>query len=339
MNEIKKGIASTIPIKNFSNQLIGSIAHSDFKEAEKEKELENLLKNLEVKKEHKIESDYIIPFCVKQNKITMIYAPAGVGKSFIAWGISKYAYRTQKVDQVIYLDADNGLDTIFSRNVTNLTKYANFHYVIFNNPNIITQYTPNGCLNALKKYDLNNKLIIVDSIKDFIVGDVTRDSDMSVFSKLIMKLRTQGATVLMLHHTNKGGNAYKGATNLLDSVDTAYSVQPLNMGTSRKDGYLEWKLIGQKKRDGGEDFELKYYVDSSDIELKLDVLGYIKEKDIELIERIEKIIKENYLIHHDQIFKLLKKHKKDKKVIKILNDFVNSKWFVKIRNRRKFYYV
>lgn len=90
MNEIKKGIASTIPLKNFSNQLTGSIAYGDFKLAEKEKELENLLKNLEVQKEHKVESDYIIPFCVKANKITMIYAPAGVGKSFIAWGLSRY---------------------------------------------------------------------------------------------------------------------------------------------------------------------------------------------------------------------------------------------------------
>ena len=143
----------------------------------------------------------------------------------------------------------------------------------------------------------------------------------------------------MLHHTTKSGSSYKGATNLLDSVDTAYSVQPLNADTSRKDGYLQWKLKGEKKRDGGEDFELKYFIDSSDIELKLDVLGYIKEKDIELIEQIEKVIKENYMISHDQIFKILKRHKKDKKVIKILNDFVNSKWFIKTKNRRKFYYV
>ncbi|MCZ6116385.1 AAA family ATPase [Campylobacter ureolyticus] len=340
MNEIKKGIAETIPLKNFSNQLGESIAYRDFKLAEKEKELENLLKNLEVKKEHKIESDYLIPFSIKLNKITMIYAPAGVGKSFIAWGISRYAYRTQKVNEVRYLDADNGLDTIFSRKIQNLIKYANYRYINFNNPSIAQYYiSPHHLLNLLKECDLSNKLIVIDSIKDFILGDVTRDQDMNLFSKLIIKLRTQGATVLMLHHTTKSGSSYKGATNLLDSVDTAYSVQPLNADTSRKDGYLQWKLKGEKKRDGGEDFELKYFIDSSDIELKLDVLGYIKEKDIELIEQIEKVIKENYMISHDQIFKILKRHKKDKKVIKILNDFVNSKWFIKTKNRRKFYYV
>lgn len=338
MNEIKKGIASTIPL-HFSNQLGRSIAYSDFKETEKEKKLENLLKNLEVRKEHKIESDYLIPFSIKLNKITMIYAPAGVGKSFIAWGLSRYAYRTQKVNEVRYLDADNGLDTIFSRKIQNLIKYANYRYINFNNPSIAQYISPNHLLNLLKECDLTNKLIVIDSIKDFIIGDVTRDQDMNQFSKLIMRLRTQGATVLMLHHTTKSGNAYKGATNLLDSVDTAYSVECLNANTSRKDGYLQWKLIGQKKRDGGEDFEIKYFIDSSDIELKLDVLGYIKEKDIELIEKIEKIIKENYMIHHNKIFKLLKKHPTDKKVIKILGDFTNSKWFVKTRNRRKFYYV
>ena len=338
MNEIKKGIASTIPL-HFSNQLGRSIAYSDFKETEKEKKLENLLKNLEVRKEHKIESDYLIPFSIKLNKITMIYAPAGVGKSFIAWGLSRYAYRTQKVNEVRYLDADNGLDTIFSRKIQNLIKYANYRYINFNNPSIAQYISPNHLLNLLKECDLTNKLIVIDSIKDFIIGDVTRDQDMNQFSKLIMRLRTQGATVLMLHHTTKSGNAYKGATNLLDSVDTAYSVECLNANTSRKDGYLQWKLIGQKKRDGGEDFEIKYFIDSSDIELKLDVLGYIKEKDIELIEKIEKIIKENYMIHHNKIFKLLKKHPTDKKVIKILADFTNSKWFIKTKNRRKFYYV
>ena len=339
MNEIKKGIASTIPLKHFSNQLGRSIAYSDFKETEKEKELENLLKNLEVRKEHKIESDYLIPFSIKLNKITMIYAPAGVGKSFIAWGLSRYAYRTQKVNEVRYLDADNGLDTIFSRKIQNLIKYVNYRYINFNNPSIAQYISPNHLLNLLKECDLTNKLIVIDSIKDFIIGDVTRDQDMNQFSKLIMRLRTQGATVLMLHHTTKSGSSYKGATNLLDSVDTAYSVQPLNADTSRKDGYLEWKLKGEKKRDGGEDFELKYYIDTSDIELNLDVMGYVSEKDIELIEKIEKVIKENYMIHHNKIFKLLKKHPTDKKVIKILSDFTNSKWFVKTRNRRKFYYV
>ena len=340
MNEIKKGIAETIPLKHFSNQLSESIAYRDFKLAEKEKNLENLLKNLEVKQEHKIESDYIIPFSIKQNKITMIFAPAGVGKSFIAWGISRYAYRTQKVNEVRYLDADNGLDTIFSRNIKNLIKYVNYRYINFNNPSIEQYYiSPHHLLNLLKECDLTNKLIVIDSIKDFIVGDVTRDQDMNQFSKLIMKLRTKGATVLMLHHTTKSGNAYKGATNLLDSVDTAYSVECLNVHTSRKDGYLEWKLKGEKKRDGGEDFELKYYIDTSDIELNLDVMGYVSEKDIELIEKIEKIIKENYMISHDQIFKILKRHKKDKKIIKILNDFTNSKWFIWTKNKRKFYYV
>ncbi len=345
MNEIKKGIASTIPL-HFSNQLSRSIAYSDFKETEKEKntlEILGKLKEYRLLPEHKITGDYIIPHALKKGKICIFFAEGGIGKTFAAWGISRYAYIHQKVKLVYYFDGDNGVDTNFSRNVENLLSYANYYFINLNNPNY--EDIPKGIdlLKSLisKPTDYTDVLFIFDSLKDFIGdADISSDKDMRYVMNLFMEIRKRGASIIIIHHTLKGKDIYKGAGTVKDSADTMYLIECLNSDTSQVDGFLDFKFVKEKARDGGENFNLRVDVARTEIEISnLNILGYYKKRDLDLIEKIEKLIKENYLISHNQIFKALKKHPTDKKVIKILSDFTNVKWFIKVKNRRKFYYV
>lgn len=345
MNEIKKGIASTIPLQ-FSNQLGRSIAYSDFKETEKEKntlEILNKIKQYRLLPTHKIESDYIIPHALKKGKICIFFAEGGVGKTFATWGISKYAYVNGKVKEAYYFDADNSLDTNFERKVTNLLGYANFLFINLNNPNYENMPKGIDLLRDLisKPTDYTDVLFVFDSLKDFIgSADTSDDKDMRYIMNLFMELRKRGASIIIIHHTLKKSTVYKGAGTVKDSADTMYLIECLNSDTSQIDGFLDFKFIKEKARDGGENFNLKVDVATTNVEISnLNILGYFKQRDLDLIEKIESTIKNNNMIHHNKIFKLLKKHPTDKKVIKILSDFTNIKWFIKVKNRRKFYYV
>ena len=78
--------------------------------------------------------DWIIPYALAKGTINIIYAPAGSGKTFAAWGIAKLAYLTHRVSNVFYFDGDNGLETLFNRSVNELVKYRNFNYLSLNTP-------------------------------------------------------------------------------------------------------------------------------------------------------------------------------------------------------------
>lgn len=296
MNEIKKGIASTIPLKHFSNQLGKSIAYRDFKLAEKEKntlEILGKLKEYRLLPEHKITGDYIIPHAIKKGKICIFFAEGGVGKTFAAWGISKYAYVNEKVKAAYYFDSDNGLDTNFERKVTNLLGYANFVFVNLNNPNYENMPKGIDLLRDLisKPTDYTDVLFIFDSLKDFIGGaDTSSDKDMRYIMNLFMELRKRGASIIIIHHTLKGKDIYKGAGTVKDSADTMYLIECLNSDTSQMDGFLNFKFTKEKARDGGENFKLKVDVATTNIELSdLNILGYYKERDLNLIEKLKNL--------------------------------------------------
>lgn len=78
--------------------------------------------------------EWIIPYSMAKGTINIIYAPAGSGKTFSAWGIAKLAYLTNRVKTVFYFDGDNGLETLFNRSVDELVKYRNFNYLSLNTP-------------------------------------------------------------------------------------------------------------------------------------------------------------------------------------------------------------
>lgn len=340
----EEGVVRATPLLNNQNESI--IQFQDFKLAEKEKntlEILDKIKQYRLLPTHKIESDYIIPHALKKGKICIFYAEGGVGKTFAAWGISKYAYVNGKVKEAYYFDADNSLDTNFERNVHNLLVYANFYFINHNNPNY--DYIPKGIdlLKFLisKPTNYTDVLFVFDSLKDFIGdADTSSDKDMRYIMNFFMDLRKRGASIIIIHHSLKKSTVYKGAGTVKDSADTMYLIECLNSDTSQTDGFLDFKFIKEKARDGGENFNLRVDVATTNVEISnLNILGYYKKRDLDLIEKIENLIKQNYLISHNQIFKSLKKHPTDKKVIKILSDFTNIKWFIKVKNRRKFYYV
>lgn len=305
--------------------------------------------------------DWLIPFVLKKQSIVVLYAPAGSGKTFAAWGLSKFAYLTKKVSEIFYFDGDNGLNTIFDRGVEELYKYKKFNYIALNNPRIYREFGELDNFKLLKDIassgeDLSGMLFVFDSMKDF-VGNLSMEStdDMkSYFVNYVAKLRLRGGTVVLLHHTNKAVKqkdgtintnllTFTGSQQILNSLETAYMVVPKNGETAQIDGYLVYDFLGEKRRAGGNNFELVVYTATEkghknlDIELKIpDIKGHIRnKKELKMIEKIENILATSD-IELGELFNKLKRNRRDAFLYKILQDYELIFWERYSLDRKKY---
>ena len=302
--------------------------------------------------------EWIIPYAIAKGTINIIYAPAGSGKTFAAWGMAKLAYLTHRVRTVFYLDGDNGLETLFNRRVDEIIKYQNFNYLSLNSPRSDEVFDRLGLKNiktneeliqgyANSPVDYSNCLFVVDSLKDFVGrSDIESGKDMNeYFRSVLMRLRGKGATILALHHTNKQpkdkngepderGLTFTGSQMILNSADAAYLVLQRNRATNKRDNRIDYKFVSEKDRIGGAVLALSVFTKATDTHKIYDVCvdipklsDYVCEKEIKIIENIQNILKDNDgILPLETVYKLLKKHRRDKKISKILDDYNGIFW-------------
>ena len=300
--------------------------------------------------------EWIIPFALAKNTINVIYAPAGSGKTFSAWGISKLAYLTKRVSAVFYLDGDNGVQTLFNRHIGELLRYKNFHYISLNSPRAEKIYeegikTNEALLRALatSPADFSNALIVIDSLKDFSGNlDIESGKDMNQFFRILMKLREKNATLIILHHTNKQSKdengepsekslTFTGSQMILNSSDTAYLVFQKNRKTNKKDMRIDYKFVPEKDRIGGAEMEVSVYTKATETKRLYDVTvnlpklsEYLSEKDNLLVEAVLSVLsKEEDGLERGKLPRLLKRHPRDKRLTKIIKDFDGFLWSTK----------
>ena len=212
-------------IKNLKKEL-------DFQTEKKLNQLDNLLDNFDLNSE-KIENtkfEYLYENFIIKNEITMFAAPPASSKSLIAVALANMFLRQNKIQTVIYFDADNGSATIKERNIHRLkekwcSKFRYFH------ESSATKQQMWQIIKQLQKTDLNNCFIVFDSIKNFMQnGDRDKNKDVSRIMEVLQSLRARGATVLFLHHTNKPNKdlqelIYAGSSAFQEDTGNAYILQ------------------------------------------------------------------------------------------------------------------
>lgn len=170
-------------------------------------------------------SKWLVNHFLMRGSLNMVYASAGVGKSLLSLELAYFLAKKPNVSKVIYLDGDNseaaltacGLNEIVESSGAKLEYY-------FVNPH---KYF--SIFNKLKEYNLENVVLIIDSIRNFINFDIKDDIKVTRYLQRLQKLRSKGATIIFLHHQPKqygeeNNKMYKGATAFIDSVDEAWYV-------------------------------------------------------------------------------------------------------------------
>ncbi|MGJ0303357.1 AAA family ATPase [Aliarcobacter cryaerophilus] len=175
-------------------------------------------------KDEKIE--YLYDNFIIKNDITMIVSRPGIGKSLITFSLCNMLLRDGKIKRVFYLDGDNSRTTIKSRNIEPIKeKYQNQlnYFIELKDSNFST------IINQLKNKNLSDMLIVLDSIKHFIIGDRNIHKDVTDLMKILKELRNNKATVIFLHHQNKlnkdFNSAFAGSSAFMEDISLAYELK------------------------------------------------------------------------------------------------------------------
>jgi hypothetical protein len=251
---------------------------------------------------------FLISPLLLRGKITTLFAPAGAGKSTFVYKIVQNSLKSQVLNKVlcIFSDADTTnaefqalVKEYFDRNNLSKSRFI----PIMPDQRFWRDLKKSIESETLKKEGID--LVIVDSLEQFfdLVGlDFHRS--VGVFFGVLRRLAVQGVSILLLHHTNKGGVEFSGRATIVNQSDVVYRL--------RKAGKYKWfgdavKHRGTRELEGKIDFYAELTKDGIEFSTDMvdDRLGYVvhlikqvlggkgRLRQYELIELVRKKARED----------------------------------------------
>ena len=198
-DEISKLTAQLAP---YNSKRIENITSKFIEELEEIRVVQDDLKNLSC--------EFLFPSFLVKNEITLIAAKPASGKSLTMSAAASMALETKAVEYVFYFDLDNSTTTLKTRGIDSLvtkwgTKFIYLSPVKKSNGQVITKASILKLLRKLQTKNLENVLLVFDSAKNFLKAGADRDKnkDVSHLMEYFKSFRDRGASVVLLHHTNK----------------------------------------------------------------------------------------------------------------------------------------
>jgi hypothetical protein len=277
-----------------------------------------------------IECEYLIKDLIPKNKITLYFAQGGVGKSWVAFGISKILSKTDL--NINYFDFDNPLSVIKERNVPKeLISKDNFKYIHYTK---ITK-EPIEIINTLAymSEDLSNEVYIFDSLRNMV--DVKHLNRSMRLMDSLMTLRELGATIILIGHSTSRGT-FEANQNIPNSLDVMFRVK---------------KSIYQKANCINIDFEVtkervvvknqSWSIDTTSLDMTLQdqVLGGMTYLQKVQKDKLVSIMKRNddVKITQTQLLKTAGFRKDDKTAINTLKVFTGYFWMAQKIGKTVYY--
>ena len=284
-------------------------------------------------------SDYgkretIIKDFLLEKSINIFFGPAGLGKTWLLFAISKYC--TSKGYDVIYLDSDNGIDTVKDRKYDlHIQQIGNkIHYI--NGDMLDSRDDMNQILTDIEDNSVigyEKTIFILDSLSFFLNNDVYNEAKIDKMTAFAKKIRRAGGTVIFINHSTKDGKAMKGGGSLINALDEVYEISK----NHDEDGILQFILTPSKYRMSVK--KSAFIVDTETLSLESIDAQLASICDITqafIDEVLEKLKDEN--LSQNQLLEQLGYNKADKAKIKILNSYVGRFWNCSTgANRAKIY--
>ena len=147
-----------------------------------------------------------------------------------------------------------------------------------------------------------------------------------------MNIREAGATVLLLHHSNKDGKDYQGSNNIRNSIDCMYR---LTKRPSKADE-INFLLEVQKERAGIKDSSFCVKLDSLKLEKSDLLIATMNEYEIEFVQKAQKLLSVKPLNKTDLLEGIGYK-KDDKHARECLEKFEDKLWIAKREGKSYIY--
>ena len=172
---------------------------------------------------------------------TLLYAPPASAKSLVAMDLAlaatedrlwMSAHGFEGPINTMYIDDDGNNDNELNARLLAFgarEDNPHLHFVLHQNFRI-TDDTQRAFL--LKECrDLGIELVIMDSFTRLHDLSETNTSDMKRVSRAIKEFTQAGLTVVVLHHSTKGGGAYRGSSEIASSFDGMLRLEKVDDST------------------------------------------------------------------------------------------------------------
>lgn len=225
-----------------------------------------------------VREDLVTPW-LREGESAMIYAAAGVGKSMyslslaltIAGGGSYLAWNAPNPRKVLLVDGEMHMDDIQSRSAMLLEDMEGIdHGLVRQNLHIISRQGQKAEVQfpdiaraagqkQMEQIALDYDLIILDNLST--LATIKNENDAAAFTdivKLLMRLKQRGIACILVHHSGKNTNSYRGSSMLATTFEVIQGLTQLPdaraaTGTAFK---LTWDKFRGKKDSSVMDSEV-----------------------------------------------------------------------------------
>lgn len=209
--------------------------------------------------------EYVVYPILPTQGIGFIYAATGVGKTFftlnLAFSISKggdfLKYKCPLPRRVLYVDGEMAFNQLHQR-INQIAKQQGGSYY----PTHLNILTPDKILPfAMPEIDTEEgqttydslieerkiEVVVFDNVSVLSSFDENKSAEWKLIQKWLLKLRSNGKSIILVHHAGKDKNGYRGTSKMLDCVDFAISLQPIQEDGDSYTG-KKFKIDYQKAR-------------------------------------------------------------------------------------------
>jgi hypothetical protein len=199
------------------------------------------------------------------SQIMMVYAPTGVGKSFFVWSLllalatgSRFLNHNCPIARrVLLAEGEMGLAYTKKRLRKLITDLPHTprgdHFKVLSKDHCGGQLWNISNPEHQKRYNAQLEKVDVFCIDNLLSSAFpmhARDTEFSMWERIapwLFMIRDSGRSVILVHHTNKGGQQQMGASTKMNWLDTAIELRPPQ--TERAINGTEFELRFAKTRD------------------------------------------------------------------------------------------
>ncbi len=169
--------------------------------------------------------------------VTCVYSAGGQGKSTLIGAMVNRALNNDSTLNALWFDYDNALYRNSNLAKTLISNHKNrFSWVkIPNKEAVVNMHT------KLMSADLSSTVVVIDALQGMFnrtEQDVNKAKDVGLITDALRDYAGRGATVLVIHHSNKqnkeGYATFRGSAVIQDAVDNLFQLKKVD----RADGKL-----------------------------------------------------------------------------------------------------